>query len=197
MLRNVHSHSRRTRIWARRGIALDEGGMLVLKPTLVYRLQGLVAFLVGLGIALYFSLLFALAKSLAVILGLGVFWALGVLLVWVGVAMLFDPWVMQFCRPSATVEVIARKSFPLLRTRRLIGLEQVESLLLRRITEGGAFGGGPSYVLELLLLDRERIEIDRGAAVVKEALQSLAERVREVTGKQIIEDKSGVEEEEE
>ena len=194
MLQNFHLHSRRTRVWARRGIVLDEGGMLVLRPTLVFRLQGLVAFLVGLGITFYFSLLFALAKSLAVILGLGVFWALGVLLFWVGVAMLFDPWMMRFSRPSATVEIIARNYFPLLRKRRLIPLEQVESLLLRRTGAGGAFGGGPSYVLELLLLDRERIEIDRAAAVVKEALQSLAERVREVTGKQIIEEKSGVEE---
>jgi len=197
MLQNFHPHSRRTRIWARRGIVLDEGGMLVLQPTLVYRLRGLVAFLFGCGITVYFSLFFILAKSLAIILGLGVFWALGAVLLWVGLAMLFDPWTIRFSRPSATIEVIERKPFPLLGKRRLIALEQVESIRLRRTGAGGAFGGGPSYVLELLLYDGETIEIDRAAAVVKEALQSVAERVREVTGKQIIEEKSGVEEEEE
>ncbi len=189
MLDNLGLGSRGRAIWVRRGASLDEEGMLVLRPTLPYRLQGFAAFLVGCGITFYFSLLFALAKSLAVILGLGVFWAFGVLLFWVGVAMLFDPWMMRFCRPSATVEIIARKSFPLLRKRRLIALEQVESLLLRRTSEGGVFGGGPSYVLELLLLDRERIEIDHAGAALREGLYLLAARVGEFTGKPITEEK--------
>jgi hypothetical protein len=195
MLQDFHPHSRRTRVWARRGIALDEGGMLVLKPALIYRLRGLVAFLFGCAVTLYFSLFFILAKSLAIILGLGVFWAMGAVLLWVGLAMLFDPWMIRLCRPSGTIEVIERKAFPLLGKRRLIALEQVESILLRQTGAGGAFGGGPSYVLELLLHDGETIEIDRVAAVVKEALQSVAERIREVTGKPIVEEKSEVKEE--
>jgi len=188
MLDGLELRSRGGGSWARRGIVLDEGEALVLRPALVHRLQGLVAFLFGCGISLYFSLLFVLAKSSAVILGLGVFWALGMLLFWVGLAMLFDPWMMRFCRPSATIEIIERKSFPFLRKRRLVALEQVKSVLLRRTSEVGVFGGGPSYVLELLLFERERIEIDRAAAVVKEGLYLLAARVGEFTGKPIIEE---------
>ena len=197
MRKDFYCHFRRRRIWARRGIVLDQGGVLVLKPTLTYRLQGLVAFLFGCGVTLYFSLVFLLGKSWAIFLGLGVFWALGVLLLWVGLVMLLDPWMLRFCRPSATVEIMERKSLPLLRKRRLIALERVEGILLRRASEGGVFGGGPFYVLELLLSDREKIEVDHGAAVGKEGLQSLAERVSEVTGKRIIEEKSEVEAEEE
>ena len=197
MRKDFHAHFRRRSIWARRGIVFDQGGVLVLKPTVIYRLQGFGAFLFGCGITLYFSLFFLLAKSWAIFLGLGVFWALGVLLLWAGLVMLFDPWMLRFCRPSDTVEIMERKSLPFSRRRRLIALERVEGILLRRTSEGGVFGGGPFYVLELLLSDRERIEVDHGAAVGKEGLQSLAERVSEVTGKRIIEEKSEVEGEEE
>jgi hypothetical protein len=179
------------RSWGRRGIAYDGGEALVLKATFVYRLQGLVAFLLGLGISIYFSLLFFLSRSMAAILALGVFWALGVLVLWAGLTMLLDPSMVQFCKHPGAVEVIERKFLPFLRERRRIPLDQVLGILLRQERSGGVFGGGPSYILELLLVDRDRIEIDRGGAIFRQRMLLLADRVKEATGKPIIEEEEG------
>ena len=178
-------------IWARRGIWQDEEGLLVLRSTLLYRLLGLLAFLIGFGIAFYFSLLFALAKSLSAILVLGVFWAFGALLLWAGATMLADPWLISFHESPATVQIIERGLFPFHRKRRAFSLKEIERIGLRRGSRAGALGGSPFYCLELILISGERIEIDCGGAVMKEGLLLMAERLREVTGKPIVEEGNG------